>query len=211
MLKAYLTKEGYVVEQAWDGRQAMNLFESWRPSLVLLDVMLPDTDGWSLLKKIRERSACPVIMLTALGDIHNRLTGLNEGADDYVSKPFIVAEVVARVQAVLRRMPLVQVEDIAIYGNLKLDYAAHKVELHGKALKLMPRDLSLLLFMSKHPNQVFNREQLLSNVWGEDFDGSDRAVDLAVKRIRQALAEWPEEEGKIVTLRRMGYQFHARH
>jgi DNA-binding response OmpR family regulator len=210
VLKAYLSRERYAVEQAWDGEQAIALFERWKPSLVLLDVMLPDMDGWSILKWIRERSACPVIMLTAIDDIESRLAGLHGGADDYLGKPFIAEEVVARVKAVLRRMLPVIEEDKALFGSLKIDYSARAVELNGRQVSLLPRDLSLLLFLSKHPNQTFEREQLIEHVWGIDYDGSDRAVDLAVKRIRQQLAEWPPEEGEIVTLRRMGYQFRVR-
>jgi DNA-binding response OmpR family regulator len=207
VLIAYLSKAGYAVEQAWTGEQAVTLFERWRPSLVLLDVMLPDMDGWAILKRIRERSACPVIMLTALDDIDSRLAGLNGGADDYLGKPFVAEEVVARVGAVLRRMPRVIDGDQAIFGSLKIDYQARSVELSGRQVSLMPRDLSLLLFLSRHPNRTFDREQLIEHVWGIDYDGSDRAVDLAIKRIRQTLADWPAEEGEIATLRRMGYQF----
>ncbi|MBO9607937.1 MAG: response regulator transcription factor [Paenibacillaceae bacterium] len=207
VLKAYLNQAGYSVEQAWDGEQAMQLFERWKPALVLLDVMLPDTDGWSILRQIRERSACPVIMLTALNDIHSRLAGLNGGADDYLGKPFNGEEVVARVHAVLRRQPQVVTEDTATFGTLRIDYSAREVTLYGKQMSLSPRDLALFLFLAKHPNKTFEREQLIESVWGMDYEGSDRAVDLAIKRIRQTLAEWPEEEGTILTFRRMGYQF----
>lgn len=210
MLQAYLAKAGYETELAWEGAQALKLFETWRPSLVLLDVMLPDTDGWEILKYIRDLSACPVIMLTALDDLSSRLAGLQNGADDYLGKPFNAEEVVARVQAVLRRPPQVMSGQMALFGSLKIDYAARSIELQGKPVALMPRDLSLLLFLSGRPNRIFDREQLIRSVWGEDFEGSDRAVDLAVKRIRRQLAEWPPEEGHIVTLRRMGYQFRVR-
>jgi DNA-binding response OmpR family regulator len=210
VLKAYLTRAGYTVEQAWNGEQAMDLFEQGKPSLVLLDIMLPDTDGWTILHRIRERCSCPVIMLTALGDTRNMLTGLNGGADDYMSKPFIGEEVVARVHAVLRRQPQVVTDHTVTFGSLKIDYAGMKIFLNGNPVNLTPRDLALLLHLSKHPNQTFDREQLISSVWGIDYEGSDRAVDLAIKRIRQLLAEWPEEEGAIETFRRMGYQFRVR-
>ena len=210
VLKAYLAKAGYAVEQAYDGERAMALFDEWKPELVLLDVMLPDMDGWSILKRIRERSSCAVIMLTALDDIQNRLVGLDGGADDYMGKPFVGEEVVSRVQAVLRRLPQVQTENAAIFGSLKIDYSACEVTLHGQPVRLTSRDLSLLMFLTRHPNRTFDREHLISSVWGMDYEGSDRAVDLAVKRIRQSLAEWPNEEGDLVTYRRMGYQFHVR-
>jgi DNA-binding response OmpR family regulator len=207
VLKAYLNREGYTVKEAWDGEQAMSLFESWQPALVLLDIGLPDTDGWTILKWIRERSSCPVIMLTALSDIRSRLTGLNGGADDYLGKPFVGEEMVARVKAVLRRQPHVLNEDISSFGRLRIDYTAREVTLNGQSVNLSPRDLALLLFLTKHPNQTFEREQLISCVWGADYEGSDRAVDLAVKRIRKTLAQWSKEEGMIVTFKRMGYQF----
>jgi DNA-binding response OmpR family regulator len=207
VLKAYLSKAGFTVIQAWDGEQAIHLFERWKPALVLLDVMLPDRDGWSVLKTIRERSSCPVIMLTALGDLSSRLKGLNGGADDFLGKPFIGEEVVARVQAVLRRPPQVLTGHTSTFGSLKIDHAAHQVMLNGEPISLPPRDLALLLFLASHPNRTFDRDQLIGCVWGEYYTGSDRAVDLAVKRIRQTLAQWPAEEGDIVTLRRMGYQF----
>ncbi|TBL72656.1 response regulator transcription factor [Paenibacillus thalictri] len=206
VLRAYLTKAGYTTERAYDGAQALNLFEQWKPSLVLLDIMLPDMDGWSILEYIRQKSSCPVIMLTALGNINNRLSGLNKGADDYICKPFIGEEVVARVQTVLRRMPQIKTENTTIYGSLKINLSSREATLNGSPLQLTPRDLTLLLFLADHPNQIFCREQLIRSVWGMDYDGSDRAVDIAVNRIRQSLANWPAEEGEIVTLRGIGYK-----
>ncbi len=210
VLKAFLVNAGFEINQAFDGEQAMSMFEEWKPTLVLLDVMLPVMDGWSVLKRIRERSSCPIIMLTALGDIDYRLQGLNGGADDYIRKPFIGEEVVARVHAILRRLPQVTLENKAIYGGLKIDFVANAVTLHGKPVHLTPRDLTLLLFMTSHPNQTFDRDQLISSVWGMDYAGSDRAVDMAVKRIRQSLAGCSEEEGDIITFKRMGYQFRVK-
>lgn len=207
VLKAYLAKAGYEVEQAFDGEQAVAVFEHWKPSLVLLDVMLPKKDGWAVLQWIRDHHSCPVIMLTALGDLKNRLDGLRSGADDYLIKPFIGEEVVARVQAVLRRPPQLLTEEAAVFGGLKINYASREVTLHGEHVHLTPRDLALLLFLSSHPNQSFDREHLIRCVWGIDYDGSDRAVDLAVKRIRKSLSKWSSEEGELVTLRGVGYKF----
>ncbi len=207
VLRAFLIKAGYEVEQAYEGERAIVLFEKWKPSLVLLDVMLPDRDGWSILQQIRKQSSCPVIMLTALGDIKNRLEGLHGGADDYISKPFVGDEVVARVQAVLRRLPQVRIEDTAMIGKMKIDYASREVWFQGERVPLTPRDLDLLLFLTRHPNQTFDREHLIQCVWGIDYEGSDRAVDLAIKRIRQSLAGCTEDEGEIITFRRVGYQF----
>jgi Response regulators consisting of a CheY-like receiver domain and a winged-helix DNA-binding domain len=210
VLKAYLVKAGYTVEQVFDGDEALRVFRQWKPSLVLLDVLLPNQDGWLILNAIRENSACPVIMLTALDDIEQRLRGLREGADDYLCKPFIGEEVVARVQAVLRRQTHVVTEDTAIFGQLKINYAAREVVLNGRNVILTPRDFDLLIFFSRHPNQILSREQLIEEVWGIDYDGSDRAVDLSVKRIRQLLRDWSMEEGEVATIRGLGYQFRVK-
>jgi two-component system response regulator VicR len=208
VIKAYLVKAGYQVEQAFTGNEALRKFEEFNPSLVILDIMLPDLDGWSILKHIRERSACPVIMLTALGQIKHKLEGLQQGADDYIAKPFIADELVARVAAVLRRpTQIIQEGQTKYYGSLKVDYQAHSVYLHGLQIELIPRDLALLLFLTQNPNKTFTREQLIENIWGIDYEGSDRAVDLAVKRIRRALKNWPDTEGELKTLRGLGYQF----
>ena len=146
-------------------------------------------------------------MLTALTDIDYRLTGLRSGADDYIAKPFVADEVVARVQAVLRRSAgSEESEEHRTFGSLDIDFQSYKVELNGEEINLTPRDLSLFLFFAKHPNQIFTREQLIEHVWGIDYGGSDRAVDLAIKRIRKALEDWPESEGEIKTLRGLGYQ-----
>jgi len=207
VLSAYLKKAGFNVEQVYEGSQAKEKFLTIRPSLVLLDVMLPGKDGWTILKEIREISSCPVIMLTALGEIDQKLTGLHQGADDYITKPFVAEEVVARIQAVLRRSSFVADEKGIIYfGGLKLNEKSHTVSLHGKTINVTPKDLSLLFFLAKHPNQTFTRDQLIEHVWGLDYDGSDRAVDLAIKRIRKALEDWPESEGEIKTIRGLGYQ-----
>ncbi|MBU8729447.1 response regulator transcription factor [Cytobacillus oceanisediminis] len=210
VLSAYLQREGFEVLTAYNGTSALEKFFSHSPQLVILDIMMPGMDGWSVLEKIREKSACPVIMLTALGDIDYKLKGLNTGADDYISKPFIGDEVIARVNAVLRRSANVYTDEHIIqYGSLMINFDAHTIFLNGKEVSLTPRDLSLLLFLAERPNRTFTRDQLIEHVWGMDYDGSDRAVDLAVKRIRQALTDWPETEGEIRTLRGMGYQFHV--
>ncbi|PWW28387.1 DNA-binding response OmpR family regulator [Cytobacillus oceanisediminis] len=210
VLSAYLQRDGYKVLTAYNGKEALDLFFEQSPHLVLLDIMMPGMDGWSVLEKIREKSACPVIMLTALGDIDYKLKGLNTGADDYISKPFVGDEVAARVNAVLRRSPNVYLDEhIKQFGSLVINFDSHTIFLNGKEVTLTPRDLSLLLFLAERPNRTFTREQLIEHVWGMDYDGSDRAVDLAIKRIRQALSDWPASEGEIRTLRGMGYQFHV--
>ncbi|TMU84108.1 response regulator transcription factor [Bacillus sp. BHET2] len=208
VLKAYLEKNGFSTIQSYSGREAIKAFATHRPDLILLDVMLPDGDGWSVLHTIRQESTCPVIMLTALGDVDYRLKGLTSGADDYISKPFIGEEVVARVQAVLRRSRTIfESGDTKQYGQLKINLHSHRVDLNGNEVTFTPKDLSVFLFLAEHPNQTFTREQLIENVWGIDYDGSDRAVDLAIKRIRKSLEGWSSEQGEIKTLRGLGYQF----
>ncbi|PLR75308.1 DNA-binding response regulator [Bacillus sp. V3-13] len=208
VLTVYLQHEGLHVLQAFDGEAALSLFYEHGPELVLLDVMLTDMDGWKILQEIRTKSSCPVIMLTALGDIDYRLKGLNGGADDYITKPFVGEEVVARVNAVLRRSAnVLDSENTRQFGSLKISLDSHAVTLNGEPVMLTPRDLSLLLFLTERPNRTFTRDDLIENVWGMDYDGSDRAVDLAIKRIRQALSGWPATQGEIRTLRGLGYQF----
>lgn len=207
VLKAYLTKANYLVEQAFTGEEAIEKFQFNNPALIILDIMLPGMDGWSILNFIRERSSCPVIMLTALGQVKQKLQGLNQGADDYITKPFIAEEVIARVDAVLRRSTKVMEDkETKYFGSLKIDLKAHTVWLHGIEISFIPRDLALFLFFVRHPNQTFTREQLLDQVWGMNYDGSDRAVDLAIKRIRKILRNWPKNEGELKTLRGLGYQ-----
>ncbi|WP_238652632.1 response regulator transcription factor [Paenibacillus piscarius] len=207
VLAAYLRKAGFHVTRAADGQSALEAFEEAPPSLVLLDIMLPEMDGFELLGLIRERSSCPVIMLTARDGIKDRLAGLDGGADDYMSKPFIPEEVIARVRAVLRRPS--QWSDGSRkrhYGSLFIDFSARSVFLNGAEVSLSPRDMSVLLFLAERPNQICTRDQLLEHVWEMDYDGSDRAVDLSIKRLRQALSHWPGSEGEIRTLRGTGYQ-----
>lgn len=208
VLKVYLTKQNYEVVQCYSGGEAIEVFEKECPDLVLLDIMLPGKNGWVILKEIRSLGSCPVIMLTALGDVNYRLEGFGEGADDYITKPFIADEVVARVKAVLRRVSSEETSTIN-FGKLHIDFVGHSVRLDGKEIFLTPRDLSVLLFLAKQPNQTFTRDQLIEHIWGWDYDGSDRAVDLSIKRLRKALADWSEDEGEIRTLRGLGYQFNV--
>lgn len=208
VLAVYLKHEGYEVVQAFDGLEGLQAFTASEPNLVLLDVMLPGMDGWDVLKEIRKTSPCPVIMLTALGDIDYRLKGLNQGADDYISKPFVGEEVVARVNAVLRRSSnVLDSDNTKQFGSLKINLDSHVVTIGGEPVVLTPKDLSLLIFLAERPNRTFTREDLIENIWGMDYDGSDRAVDLSVKRIRQSLSDWPASQGEIRTLRGLGYQF----
>lgn len=207
VLTVYLRKAGFAVVHAADGRKALELFAQETPALILLDVMLPHIDGWEVLRQVRETSSCPVIMLTARGGIDDRLNGLNGGADDYMPKPFVPEEVLARVQAVLRR-PAHWTDGSRQrrFGSLSIDFMAQSVALNGAEVTLMPRDLAVLLFLAENPNRIYTREQLIEYVWGVDYEGSDRAVDLSIKRLRQSLSHWPAEQGEIRTLRGTGYQ-----
>ena len=204
VLKAYLNKQFDVI-QVFSGDEVMNYFTVEHPDIVLLDVMLPGKDGWTILEEIRKVSKCPVIMLTALDDVHYKLKGFNGGADDYIAKPFEGAEVVARVNAVLRRSSKDE-DSILQFGQLQLDLNAHVVKVLNEEIAIAPRDLALLFFLAERPNRTFTREELIEHIWGWDYDGSDRAVDLAIKRLRKALYKWPEEQGEIRTLRGLGYQ-----
>ncbi|MBD8004212.1 response regulator transcription factor [Bacillus norwichensis] len=210
VLKVYLRKAGFQTESVASGTDALKQFEVVKPTLVLLDVMLPGLSGWEVLQEIRRKSDCPVIMLTALGEVNYRLDGLNKGADDYISKPFVGEEVVARVKAVLRRSEKKE-PSIKQYGGLEIDFQGHRVILNGEEVHLTPRDLSLLLFLAEHPNQTFTRDQLIEKIWGWDYEGSDRAVDLSIKRLRKSLKGWPAKDGKIRTLRGLGYQLSVQH
>lgn len=207
VLAAYMRKAGFDVMLAADGRQALAAFEQEPPALIVLDVMLPHIDGWEVLRRVREKSSCPVIMLTARGSVEDRLAGLNNGADDYMPKPFVPEEVVARVQAVLRRPAHWTDGNKQLrYGSLSIDLLSQTVSLNGAEVTLMPRDLALLLFLAENPNRIYTREQLIEYVWGADYEGSDRAVDLSIKRLRQTLSHWPSDQGEIRTLRGTGYQ-----
>lgn len=205
LLKVYLEKAGYRVYTAADGEEALARFDQVSPSLVLLDLVLPGQDGWAVLEGIRGRGSCPVIMVTARGAVEERLRGLNRGADDYIPKPFDPDEVVARVQAVLRRPARLVEPEIFRTGSLTVDFTSRTAAVRGQAVPLAPRDWDLLAFLVRHPNRVFTRNQLLDHVWGLDYGGGDRAVDVAVKRLRQSLRDWPPAEGEITTMRGMGY------
>lgn len=206
ILQAYFKKAGYDIIPVFRGDEAIPHIKKHKPDLVVLDVMLPGRSGWDILKNIRKEDLAPVIMLTALGEVPDRLKGLNEGADDYIPKPFVADEVVARAEAVLRRAGKLQ-QNLQRFGSLTINKVAHEVSLFNESIELTPRDTSVLFFLADHPNRTFTREELIEYVWGWDYEGSDRAVDLSIKRIRKALQNWPNTEGEIKTVRGMGYQF----
>ncbi|WP_256762076.1 response regulator transcription factor [Cohnella sp. WQ 127256] len=208
LLQAYLEKENYEVK--WNSGEGesdvMGQFLSWKPDLVLLDLMLPnDQNGMDILHQIRRLGSCPVIILTARGTVPDRLQGFDHGADDYIAKPFDPQEVMARIQAVLRRSVYMIDSNIVRIGSLVIDASTRTVKVGTEHISLLPRDYQLLEFLVEHPNQLFERDHLLNEVWGIDFEGGDRSVDTSIKRLRKSLQHWPTIEGEIETIRGMGY------
>ena len=205
----YLEKEGYEVRTAADGNSAIEAFRKLPPDLVLLDVMLPGADGYEVLKAIRKSGDIPVIMVTAKGETFDKVLCLELGADDYIVKPFDGKELTARVKAVLRRAHGSEEEkagDLSFPGltvSLK-EYDAHY---DGKRLEMPPKELEVLYFLASHPNQVFTREQLLSQVWGFEFFGDSRTVDVHIKRLREKLPESEKYGWSLYTVRGVGYKF----
>ncbi|QUG43449.1 response regulator transcription factor [Psychrobacillus sp. INOP01] len=209
LLKVYLERNDFsVLYDLGDGDVIQN-FLNYNPSLVLLDLMLPQNDGLEILKQIRQYGSCPVIILTARGSVPERLAGLGQGADDYITKPFDPEEVVARVQAVLRRSSHLEDNEIIRLGHLVINFTTRTASFFDELIPLSPRDWGLLAFLGQHPNQCFTREQLLDSVWGMNYDGADRAVDASIKRIRQHLRDWSTNEGEIKTVRGMGYMLYV--
>ncbi|WP_442600617.1 response regulator transcription factor [Paenibacillus sp. KN14-4R] len=208
LLQAYLEKENYIV--AWNtGERESDIIEQflrWKPDLVLLDLMLPnDVNGIDILQQIRQLGSCPVIILTARGSIPDRLHGFELGADDYIAKPFDPQEVLARIQAVLRRSVYMTDSKKIRLGSLIIEITTRTVAVGSEPVTVLPRDYHLLEFLAQHPNQIFDRDHLLNEVWGFDFDGGDRSVDTSIKRLRKCLQQWPLNEGEIETIRGMGY------
>lgn len=211
LIRMYLDKEGYQVIQAYDGEQALELFQTSAPSLVVLDLMLPKLDGLAVCREMRKISSIPVIMLTAKGETFDKVLGLELGADDYMVKPFEPKELIARIKAVLRRTG----ESAAgtehqevVYPNLSVNMTNYELKVNGKSLEVPPKELEVLYFLCSHPNQVFTRDQLLNQVWGYDYFGADRTVDVHIKRIREKLGESPYWQLK--TVYGVGYKFEVK-
>ncbi|MCL2664919.1 MAG: response regulator transcription factor [Defluviitaleaceae bacterium] len=207
LIAIYLNKEGYETLAADSGRKAVDIFLSYSPQLVLLDLMLPGTDGYQVCRDIRRESDIPVIMLTAKSETFDKVLGLELGADDYITKPFEPKELVARVKAVLRRYgeKSLPQDNLVALPNLTVNRAAMTVSYHGAALDLPRKEFELFLFLVTHPNVVYTREQLLEHVWGFDFYGETRTVDVHIKRLREKMTE-PDGWG-IKTVRSVGYKF----
>ena len=209
LLHLYLEKEGFETAIAPDGGKAVELFRSFAPSLVLLDIMLPVMDGWSVLKKIREGDKTPVIMLTAKGETGDKVTGLEQGADDYIVKPFETKEVLARIHAVLRRTQdgeEVTGEKKLSFDKLTINLDAYELLVDGKRVDTPPKELELLYHLAAAPNRVFTRNQLLDEVWGFDYFGDSRTVDVHIKRLREKL-EGVSPLWSLKTVWGVGYKF----
>ena len=212
LLRLYLEKEGYSVILSHDGEEAVVKFNALKPDIVLLDVMLPGLDGWQVCREIRHKSSVPIIMLSAKGETFDKVLGLELGADDYIIKPFETKEMVARVKAVLRRYHMPQSIGVdssnakcVNYPDLSINLDNYSVNYMGKNVEMPPKELELLYFLASAPNQVFTREQLLDNIWGYEYIGDTRTVDVHIKRIREKIkdhAHW-----NIETVWGIGYKF----
>ncbi|WP_102335833.1 response regulator transcription factor [Salimicrobium jeotgali] len=215
LVKMYLEREEYTVEEAEDGEGALQKALQNNYDVILLDLMLPGMDGIEVCKALREKKATPVIMLTAKGEEANRVEGFETGADDYIVKPFSPREVVLRVKALLRRASSTkflntdtEARNIIVFPHLTIDNDAHKVTAQGKEVPLTPKEYELLLYMAERPNKVFDREQLLKEVWKYEFFGDLRTVDTHVKRLREKLSKVSAESaGMIATVWGVGYKF----
>lgn len=210
LLRVYLESEGYEVLTANDGAEGLSRFKMYEPDLVLLDIMLPRMNGWDVCKQIRNISTVPVIMITAKGEVYDKVLGLELGADDFLVKPFEMKELVARVRAVLRRYNVqetpVESGEVLRFENLEISREKYEVKINGKIVDLPPRELDLLYFLASHSNRVFNRNQLLDRVWSFDYLGDSRTVDVHIKRLREKL-EGVSDKWALKTVWGIGYKF----
>ena len=187
LISLYLEKEGYETREVYSGREALKEFDVFTPHLVILDLMLPEMDGYQVCTSIRKKSSVPIIFLTAKGETFDKVLGLELGADDYMVKPFDTKELVARVKAVIRRYDKKNDDAMQqiVIPNLSINYSTYTVIYHGQILELPPKEFELLYFLASNPNRVFSREQLLDRIWGYEFIGDTRTVDVHVKRLRE--------------------------
>ena len=209
LINLYLKKEGYETMVAGDGGKALELYRLFRPDLVLLDIMLPVMDGWAVCAKIRETDKTPIIMLTAKGETFDKVLGLELGADDYVVKPFESKEIVARIKAVLRRTGTrAQASDVkeVRYDKLVVNLTRYELKVDGKIVDTPPKELELLYHLASNPNRVYTRDQLLDEVWGFEYYGDSRTVDVHIKRLREKL-EGVSDKWELKTVWGVGYKF----
>lgn len=210
LIGLYLQKEGYDVVFAYNGINAVDIFKIQTPSLVVLDIMLPGIDGWQVCREIRKVSSIPIIMLTAKGETFDKVLGLELGADDYMVKPFEPKELVARIKAVLRRYEHKEVDTLEVaFANLIINKSNYTIRLKGNLIEMPPKELELLFFLASNPNKVFTREQLLEHVWGFDFYGDSRTVDVHVKRVREKI-DLEGQSWQLKTVWGVGYKFEVK-
>lgn len=208
LLRLYVEKEGFSAIVANDGASAVEMFKNNSPDLILLDIMLPKLDGWQVCREIRKSSSVPIIMLTAKGEVFDKVLGLELGADDYVTKPFETKEVIARIKAVLRRVKTTDDSDVKVvrYDKLTINLTNYELNVDGKSIDTPPKELELIYHLASNPNRVFTRDQLLDEVWGFDYYGDSRTVDVHVKRLREKL-ENVSELWSLKTVWGVGYKF----
>ncbi len=211
LIKVYFEKDGFSTVTANNGKKAIELFKDEAPSIVILDVMMPEMDGWQVCREIRRVSNIPIIMLTAKGETFDKVLGLELGADDYMVKPFEPKELIARVKAVLRRSDAKEVsaEKEIVFPNLTINLSNYELKINGSIVEVPPKELELLYFLASNPNRVFTREQLLEEVWGFDYFGDSRTVDVHIKRLREKL-EGVEANWQLKTVWGVGYKFEVR-
>ncbi len=208
LLRLYLEKDGYEVVIAGDGGTGLEKFRECDPTLVLLDIMLPVIDGWGVCRAIRAESKTPIIMLTAKGETEDKVNGLKNGADDYITKPFEMKEVLARIEAVLRRsgVEVGKAEKKLVFDKMTIDMDAFELTVNGQKISTPPKEMELLFHLASNPNRVFTRNQLLDEVWGFDYFGDTRTVDVHIKRLREKL-EGVSPQWSLKTVWSVGYKF----
>ncbi len=211
LLRLYLEKEEYTVVIANDGASAVSTFNAENPALVLLDIMLPKLDGWQVCREIRKFSEVPIIMLTAKGEVFDRVLGLELGADDYVVKPFDAKEVLARIKAVLRRSASNMADEVkeVHYDKLSINLTNYELRVNGVQVDTPPKEMELIFHLAKNPNRVFTRDQLLDEVWGFDYYGDSRTVDVHIKRLREKL-DGVSDKWELRTVWGVGYKFETK-
>ena len=209
LLRLYLEREGYAVIEAENGVEGIKQWKSEKPDMILLDVMMPVMDGWAVCKENRAESDVPIIMLTAKGETADRVSGLEMGADDYIVKPLQMPEVIARVRAVFRRMAPDEAPEKLFFDNLVIDKQAYDLVIRGKRVDAPPKEIELLYYLASSPNRVFTRAQLLDDVWGFDYFGDTRTVDVHVKRLREKL-EGVSDKWELKTVWGVGYKFETK-
>ena len=212
ILEEYAKKEGYLPKVAFDGREAIDLFQKLQPDIVLLDVMMPKMDGFEVCREIRKTSNVPVIMITARGEDFEKIMGLDIGADDYIVKPFSPGEVMARVRAILRRISRIegQNQQVFFFDNLSINLDDYIVTINQQNVSLTKKEIELLWTLSTNKNKVFSRDNLLNSLWGYDYYGDNRTVDSHIKRLRSKLDEFNHDNWEIKTIWGLGYKFEGK-